>query len=481
MEITSVSQQNTLIAEQSTAFEALKKAYPNYSDHKGLFDRIQKISKDMQQHAEEIYQLDVVGQHSDDFYVTGKDVYFLQREAGKGGQSSAFFVIQISLEDGQTKNMVIKVAQKAFKTEQDQLDCLSPKSKVSKNIDHFKGAYKIQNNSGHIALFEASRSDFIHIDYKNMRLPVLYATKQLLSVADGIASFHRADLVLRDIKGANFLANWKDVPGEEEPGKVTDFGLVKKLPPEGTKHSTNGTPTYMAPYIWDNIVDQKLRRGFQGKEADLFALGRTIQYDVILRLFETFGGARAYADINAFIKPRVISLQNMANENLLAYERSHPRHVFWIGGNKFKVFQDEKEVYQHTLNIIDEMGQHFSEDEREKLKDLAELARDLQATTKKKLLKTLGISNGNERDHLIQAVITRLKKIESSKPKVCTPKMSDQESTTTTTTTTTKQESKKRKGQDDSNNRIDPAPVKTSENNEEDSQKTILSEGSNSC
>jgi serine/threonine protein kinase len=272
---------------------------------------------------------DVDKQHPDPFYVTGKDLYIPRGEAGQGAQSSAFFVVQISLDDGQTKNMLIKVAQKAFKTEQDKLDFLSPNSKASKNIDHFKGAYKIQNNSGYIALFEASRSDFTHIDYKNVRLPVLFVFKQLLSVADGIASFHRADLVLRDIKGANLLANWKDVSGEEGQGKVTDFGLMKELSLEGTQHKTAGTPTYMAPYIWDNIINQKLRKGFQGKEADLFALGRTIQYDVIVRLLDAFGGVHVNADIRTFIKPHAILLQNMADKDLLvAYEQNNLGHVF---------------------------------------------------------------------------------------------------------------------------------------------------------
>ena len=437
MELTSISQPRLCTTEQSAAFEAFRRVYPGYHDHQGLFNRIQQVVQKMQQHAEEIYQLDKIERRPDEiFYVTGKDVYIRQGDAGKGTRSSAFFVVQISLENGTTKNMLIKVARKPFKPEQEKLALLTPNSKISENIDHFKGAYKIQNKFGsYAALFEASSCDFNHIDYKKTSLPASFAMKQLLSVADGMASFHRANLVLRDIKGPNLLANWENLPGkapEERPGKVTDFGLVMELPIAGTKHTTAGTPHYMAPYIWENILCQKYRfvqrtrlheGGYQGKEADLFALGRTIQYDVIMRLLEQVAEKEHILTvkplIQMFLKTTLYTEQFSDNE-LLAYEEANPGYVFHCGLNegkdKLEVFRNEEEVYKKTLDAISLVERVLEEHEVGKLRDLAKLARDLQATTKEKLLTTLDVSDGNKKDDLIQAVITRLRGIEDSHP-----------------------------------------------------------------
>lgn len=415
------------------AFEALRNVFPNYHDHPGLFGRIKHFAKLMEEHAGEIYRMEASATRSKDFYVTAREFFIVQAKAGSGTHSSAFFVVQILLEGGGTKNMLIKVARKPFNSEQEKLSLLSPASKLSENIDHFQNSFKIHNSAGFVALFNASSCDFCHIDFKKMLIPVTFAVRQLLSAANGVASFHRADLILRDIKGANLLANWNEIEGKDpevRPGKVTDFGLVMPLAPEGTKHSTACTPIYAAPYIWENLVCQRRRiiegkspneGGFQGKASDLFGLGRTIQFDILpqilLQIAERKGVLEMKPYVEMFLGSQGLKVK-CSDQELLAYGRVNPGYVFHIGLDRdgkdhLRVFKSEQEMYEKTLGAIQMIERFLGEDEIVKFKALAQLARDLQVTRKETLLSLFGVERENEGDLLIQALIRRLQEINS--------------------------------------------------------------------
>ncbi|MCP5505322.1 MAG: hypothetical protein H7A38_00365 [Chlamydiales bacterium] len=413
------------------ALESLKAVFPSYHDHLGLFERIKHCAQRIEHHAGEIYRMDGSETLSKSFYVTSREFYIVQAKAGSGTFSSAFFVVQVLLERGETRNMLIKVARKPFDSEKEKLALLSPASKLSENIDHFRGSYKIHGKEEYVALFNASSCDFCHINYSKMALPVTFIIRQLISVGEGVASFHRANLILRDIKGANLLANWEEISGSEpevRPGKVTDFGLVISLAPEGTKHSTTCTPTYAAPYIWENIVCQRRRiiqgkspheGGFQGKASDLFGLGRTIQFDLIPQILLQVAKRNAFPDIEPyvemFLRPQTLK-GRYSDMQLLAYERVNPGYVFHTGMDREKndhlwVFKTEQEMYEKTLGAIRLIEPFLSKDEITKLKELAQLARDLQVTQKDRLLALLGVDKENEGDLLIQAFIKRLQAI----------------------------------------------------------------------
>lgn len=444
MDLAPIQQTLTLTPGQSAAFEAFKRVYPNYHDHENLFERILKVVAGMKNQIGELYKANASETRPNDFYISDKEFYIVQAKAGSGVQSAAFFVIKIPLDGSPTKRLVIKVARNPFNPEVEKLSVLSPHSKLSPNIDHFIATYKIYkrekyDREEYIALFEASSCDFCHVDYKKIIFPVSYIGSQLLSVALGIASFHRADLVLRDIKGGNLLANWEEIDGKEpesRPGKVTDFGLVMKLRSEGVKHSTALTPSHAAPYIWDNILCQKYRNiggtrpyegGFQGKAADIFALGRTIQYDVIIQILIQIAEKNDILEImpfvEMFIRPPAKVVRKLSDQELLAYERANPGYVFHFGQDPqgrdvLQVYHHESQVFEKTVEAIDllvmqlnEKGVRFDESEVEKLKALAELSKNLQVIRKEDLLSILGVTEENNRDLLIQAVAVELQKI----------------------------------------------------------------------
>lgn len=443
MELTKAIQPTiTLTLGQAAAFESLKNVYPEYYDHVGLFERILKCAQHMLQYSGEIYRMRASETRPNDFYITGREFYIVQAKAGSGAQSSAFFVVQITLDGGQTKNMLIKTARRPFKPEVEKLALLSPESKLSGNIDHFKGTFKLYQIEGYLALFEASSCDFCHINYQGTFFPVSFILRQLISVGDGVASFHRADLVLRDIKGANLLANWEDVPGkhpESRPGKVTDFGLVMKLAPEGRLHSTSCTPVYAAPYIWPDICHQKYRviegkrpyeGGVQGKASDIFGIGRTIQRDIIPQILFQIAEKKRILEVKPFLemflKSAPLLKGKLSDQELLAYERVNPGYVIHLGvdqqGNDIlQIFHNENEVLDRTLRAIDYIQDCLDPHEIEKLRGLARLARDLQVTQKEVLLASLGVSKENEKDLLIQAVIRRLHEINGISHSSSTP------------------------------------------------------------
>ncbi|WP_316355613.1 protein kinase domain-containing protein [Candidatus Neptunichlamydia sp. REUL1] len=313
----------------------------------------------------------------------------------------------------------------SFRREVECLSLLTPESKKSPNIDHFKGVYNVCNEKeSYIALFEEGCCDFCNIPYSEIKKPVSFALTQLISIGEGIASLHRSDLVHRDIKGKNLL-----VGCGEAPGKVTDFGMLQKCGPKGETHSTACTPFHAAPYIWSNILGQKYRTksgqrkdegGFQGKAADIFSLGRTIQYDVInsiiIHLCE-----KAEVDIKdlvrIFLFPRKFS-GHISDKKLMAYETINPGYVFYMERTERQeeyilIFEKETEVYERTLKIIHLLEGCLEDLEYFKLVGLTALARDLQVTNKASLLGSFGLTEENQSDQLIQKVLERLRIIEN--------------------------------------------------------------------
>ena len=111
---------------------------------------------------------------------------------------------------------------------------------------------------------------------------ISFAVSIAIKLARGVAALHRSSIIHRDIKPDNVIL-------ERGGLKLIDLG-VARLPnvPEFSEQETPGTPSYMAPEMFD---------GERGDEAtDQFALGVTI--------YRMLTGRYPYGEVEAFSRPR---------------------------------------------------------------------------------------------------------------------------------------------------------------------------------
>ena len=87
-----------------------------------------------------------------------------------------------------------------------------------------------------------------------------YVSRQMYKILKALNHCHSQKIMHRDIKPHNIMF---DKSGEI---KLIDFG-ISKITERGHETRIIGSPTYMAPEIWDKDY---------GKECDLWALGVTI-------------------------------------------------------------------------------------------------------------------------------------------------------------------------------------------------------------
>lgn len=415
-----------LTPEQRTALEHLKAVSPTLNRPEEFIHRAIQLTASLRHHTENAYQITLPGGGNPTVFITNREFHIVQKAAGSGTYSRAFFSISIPWDGNNPSNRLVKLSRKSFTSEIVNLGSLSPNSQFSAKIDHFLWAYHLVEyingrleTKEYLGVFNPSECDLCHIDYPRHPHNGRFVVKQLIDMADGIASFHRSNFVLRDIKGANLLCNW------EGPGKVTDFGFVTRLGKEEEKHTVYLTRRYGAPYVWDSILGQKYRiiegrrsceGGYQGKAADIFALGRTLHFDVLRVMCRQYakekGVFEAIPILDQDLMPRII-YGPYSDEALLAFEARSPGRVFYIGKEDAQregifLFADREEVYQKTLEVLNMLECYMVNEELFAFRELAALAKELQNPSKQGLLDFLGVDSENASDRLIQAVKERL-------------------------------------------------------------------------
>ncbi len=340
-------------------------------------------------------------------YAGNKPVFFSNRHlwvtdrlCGEGSSSTAYHAKVYRRESDQVTECVIKVAGGSFRAQQNLLQNVDPNFGRCATIDQFTWVADL--GSIGVASCAVSECDLTQFNFRKEEEPATFITGQLINWADGIGRLHAADLIHRDIKGANLLVNHK------KPGCVTDFGLLCKI---NQRRSVSGSRSYASPAIWGSLKDQYEGRGWQMKEDDLYAFGKTIQRVVLRRLIAQNGG-----DVSK-LKGHLFSVVYKNDAQLQKLEREFPGRVLLHrkrreGYVDYWVFPDREDVYQVTVEAIARLK--LGAVECEKLRRLAALARDLTSPVRSEICRALGVDprEGAESDQLMASVKMRLEAIQ---------------------------------------------------------------------
>jgi serine/threonine protein kinase len=334
------------------------------------------------------------------YLLTSKAFYVVLGEAGKGASTTVYHAKRHQLDGGMVAKKVVKISEHGFEDQANYLNKLSPNSKGSKKIDHFDGLFRLGNQG--MAVCDPSDRDLNHVDFTELEMPATTVVKWLGDYLEGLAAFHRENMVNRDVKGGNFLVS-------EKGAKITDFGLCLKV--SDKEHYTATTLTHAASFIWPDFKAQLERRGKQTKAADIFAIGRLIQLDVLNRLIRQF--SKKY---KLGISTRGLTPRQLSEDSVEKVRDAHEKYGNQVitgpsseNGYASFVFRDPQVVFEKCVEAINQLTM-IPSPEQKKLRALARLARELQQPTREGVCEELHAHRFEENAHdlLIQKVVYRL-------------------------------------------------------------------------
>lgn len=308
-------------------------------------------------------------------FILSEAIFVVDDALRKGAQSTVFGVTRVGIHGTPLKKVILKRSRINYSIEEELVKRnLGLEFYKDPKIDSFQRTAKIENDC-FIAVCEKSDMDLTEVEYHSQPLPVTYAIQQLIGMAGGVALFHKNNIVHRDIKGANLLVNSNGC------GKVTDTGLARERPKKGEIHHTASSPTYLAPFVFENLQAQLNRQGHQGPEADVYSFGKTIQKDVIPRIFS--GLSKNFnVDISSYKK--IIKTEKFVvtskNEILDIESKNSGRVMVWKSKNKCYAMPlpDPKKIYDASLETLGLFSTNLQEEEFIRFKKLIKLAFNLQ-------------------------------------------------------------------------------------------------------
>ncbi len=333
-------------------------------------------------------------------FATADGVTLAYQKIGSGASSRVYAAHRYTFGESEKVEKVVKVA-KSFREQINCLNVLSPDSKKSLHIDHAEKVYSMGTRQ--VIVGERMDRDLAHVDWKQYRKPGTRLASWLQDYADGLASFHRKDWVHRDVKPDNFLVK------DQGRATITDFGLARMLTKK--EHLTALTPGYGAPFIWKNLDAQLKREGLQDKEADIWAIGRTIQNTIVSLLNQSGVDIEGLQDrdaqhalFNSHVLEDVEWIHTEYGDRAIT-TRMNNGYLSVIHPDRIKALVKSIEAIGQLKGIV--------LSEKSILWKLALLAKDLLAPTRQELCEALSVSpsKGSQRDVLVQKVLGRLKQI----------------------------------------------------------------------
>ena len=186
---------------------------------------------------------------------------------GKGGFAVCYNCICLNTK----KIYAIKEINKNKYSDTDKYSLINNEIKIHKPLEHPNIVKLIdtfeRNEKLYLLLEYCENNDLSALLKKRKKLKEVEVIYYIARLIEAIKYLHEHRIVHRDIKLSNiFLTNKLEV-------KLGDFGLAKKISLNETMNEENGTPTYMAPEIFEG-------NGYSF-EVDIWAIG-IIMYKLIL-------------------------------------------------------------------------------------------------------------------------------------------------------------------------------------------------------
>lgn len=432
-EITSTTQDS----EGMSSFEKITNIFAsifsmNINSAKALTNQIFEIQKNLTDN--ELSIIPISENTPIEIIVTKRLAFCLLNVIGKGSHSNVYEVKTIAssrLEFNGTTLSPSKPHAFAVKKSKHVNVSYSPEKR---DVDNATGSRKegidfaletFKELGGYaISIHHKYENSVSHTSFSEMPNPVFAVLNVFICIADALNNFHKKGFIHRDIKGANLLVQ---TIGNHQIGVITDFGSLAKE--EEKTHFTQGTPEYLDPQMFGDaettLVNQRLRKGLQTKEGDIFSLGLTIIYDVLIPYIEDLASSRKHENeitrILNKLKPmkneRLFSTNELKMRGWLAPLRCMYRH---IENNEGRLIQYPN--LTDSLNWLSEcfrlLEDTISEEEIKTFIDLGQLACNMQDP------------NLNERPDA-ETVKNELIKLESNLKSIRTKKRKLEEENTT--------------------------------------------------
>lgn len=330
-------------------------------------------------------------------YVTRENLFLTKERAGKGTASEAWFTDAINPTTTDAPKSVVLKRSRGTQLEQEhnltkQIQLSSPSKR--RRLNFVESMYEIPMQNVHIGIYEACKSNLNGLKY-SPNTPASQVLPILRDIAEGLCELSNQGIAHCDIKGDNLLVT------QENGGSIGDFGLGRRKAQQ--RHPTSITPIYAAPFIWENILDQKYRRnGYQGQAADVFALGVTLQFDVFGKMLPQLA-SHYKVDIKQkmeAIQPVTENVASLSDQDLLDLQKREAKHfqrILYSGRNPSMVikFKPRKYVLIKILESIDLFQRHIPLEELNKMKGLAHLMHDLQDTNPRNLPASKALNGFN--------------------------------------------------------------------------------------
>ena len=195
---------------------------------------------------------------------TNKNFYLYGRQIGKG----AFGKVHLALHLGSGHLVAVKIFYKK-------------NLKNNKTNEKIKNEIEILSKLRHpfisqiLDSFETEKHIFIIMEYicgdllsfLRKRGKISESTSKILfkQLIEGLKYIHKKNIIHRDIKLDNILIDLTNTV------KICDFGVSKKIKNGEIMYDHCGTPSYIAPEIFEN-------KGYEGFSCDIWSAGITLYY-----------------------------------------------------------------------------------------------------------------------------------------------------------------------------------------------------------